>query len=78
MHTSLERQFADWVALLEPIIQHSEWHTQECHQIRLTLAYFDVPEFWREPVRVMVQGAYCYGADEWMASIRRRPVLSMT
>jgi hypothetical protein len=61
-----DRDFAHWVGLLTPILQHSNSYTEEMHQIECIWAWFEVPEFWREPVRVMAQGAYYYGADEWM------------
>jgi hypothetical protein len=63
----MEKDFAEWVGMLEPIFYHTERYTDQLAQIAAVFNYFEVPEFWREPVRVMAQGASYYGAEEWMA-----------
>jgi hypothetical protein len=59
--------FAHWVGLLAPCFYHDRKYSETTHWVNQVLAYHDVPEFWREPVRVMAQGGWYYGADEWMA-----------
>jgi hypothetical protein len=60
-----QRQFAHWVGLLAPCFYHGH-HAEILDWVNQVLAYYEVPEFWREPVRVMAAGAYYHGADGWM------------
>jgi hypothetical protein len=72
-----EKKFAGWVGLIEPCIQHSEGFGSQIEQIKAVFDYFEVPEFWREPVRVMAQGSTYYSAEDWHAkhvSNAARPV----
>jgi hypothetical protein len=63
----MEKQFGNWVSLIGPCLHHNLGGYGEVQaHIQTVFAFFDVPEFWREPVRVMAQGAYYYGADDWM------------
>jgi hypothetical protein len=63
----MEKNFAEWVGMLEPIFDHTNRYTDQLTQIEAVLDYFEVPRFWREPVRVMAMGASYYGAEAWMA-----------
>jgi hypothetical protein len=71
-NVAMQRQFAAWVGLLEPCLHHYRTYWELTHWIADVLEYNEVPEFWREPVRVMAQGGYYYGADAWMAKHARR------
>jgi hypothetical protein len=58
-------QFAHWVSLLEPCAQHDKSYRDEADHIRQVLEWFDCPEEWREPVRLMYMGASYYSAEDW-------------
>jgi len=62
----MEKNFAEWIGMLEPILYHTDRYSDQRAQIAAVLAFFEVPEFWREPVRVMAMGAHYYGAEAWM------------
>ena len=65
----MQTRFAHWVGLLEPYFRHEEYWWEDGHSNLATIFdFFEVPEFWREPVRVMAQGACYYSADKWMAT----------
>lgn len=59
-------EFARLVRLCAEAVYHADGYSAECKVIEAVLVEANVPEFWQEPIRVMVQGAYYYGADEWM------------
>lgn len=62
------RQFAEWVASCHREVQTATGYFDECRRLATKLLELNVPEPWREPVRVMAQGGYYYGADSWMES----------
>lgn len=61
-------QFKEWVGACARAVRHTITYTHEVEVVDRVCRQLNVPEAWREPVRVMAQGGYYYGADSWMES----------